>query len=186
LKSLLEISPASTLFVYVGQLGAGRGIQLVVDAFSSPQGQDHVVFIGDGPLRDTVEVASGRSARVHLMNPVKYPDLVGFISSADYGLCIIEPVSLSYRHALPNKLFEFAFAGLPVVASNLPDMAALVRDHSLGVSVEPSAEGVAKGLKLVKGFQVPDPLTLTALGWESQAEKIRTTYELIGALKKPQ
>jgi glycogen synthase len=46
-------------------------------------------------------------------------------------------VCRSYELTLPNKLFEYAAAGVPVLASDLPVLAAVVRGNGLGEVVAP-------------------------------------------------
>ena len=69
------------------------------------------------------------------MPPEAVPQMV---AGADAGLVLIEPICLSYRLTLPNKLFEYLSVGLPVIASDLPAIAAVVRDTGAGVIVDPA------------------------------------------------
>ena len=51
------------------------------------------------------------------------------------GFSLIKPVSKSYEQALPNKLFEYALAGIPVIASNLPEMDKIINKYQIGYTV---------------------------------------------------
>ena len=102
-------------------------------------------------------------------------------SSADFGICLIENVSLSNYFCLPNKLFENIFAGLPVIASNFPDMGELVKKYGVGIIVENSAEALAKAVENINldsfkrenfGYS-----KLFELSWDRQSEKIKSVYE---------
>jgi len=53
--------------------------------------------------------------RVIFCGKVDYDLLHEYTCSADAGLCFIQPVSISYQYALPNKLFEYIMAGIPVL-----------------------------------------------------------------------
>ena len=53
--------------------------------------------------------------RIFFIESVPYQSLGSFSASADIGLSIIQPISKSYEHALPNKLFEYAVIGKPIV-----------------------------------------------------------------------
>jgi glycosyltransferase involved in cell wall biosynthesis len=50
----------------------------------------------------------------------------------------IQPSTLNHRLTTPNKLFEAMAAGVPVVASDLPGMAAIVRETGCGRLVDPT------------------------------------------------
>ena len=64
------------------------------------------------------------------------------INAYDVGLFLLPPNNFNYRHALPNKFFEFIQAGLAVAIGPSPEMATLVERHGCGVvaeSFEPQA-----------------------------------------------
>ena len=74
-------------------------------------------------------------------------ELIGAISEASVGLALIQPVCLSYRMSLPNKVFEYVAAGLPVLGSDLPAISAVVNEHRIGLLAEPGdVENVAAKL----------------------------------------
>ncbi|MBP6575207.1 MAG: glycosyltransferase, partial [Flavobacteriales bacterium] len=47
--------------------------------------------------------------------------------------------NLNYRFSLPNKLFDYLNAGIPVLATDLPEVAGIVRQYDAGV-VLPTAD----------------------------------------------
>ena len=76
--------------------------------------------------------SEGVSDRVEFAAPVPPGKVVESIREAGAGLALIQPVCLSYRMSLPNKLFEYLAAGVPVLASDLPAIGALVPKHGIG------------------------------------------------------
>ena len=50
-------------------------------------------------------------------------------------MALIKPIGLSNQFALPNKIFEYAVCGVPVLASNLVNMQSYVGKHKLGMCV---------------------------------------------------
>ncbi|MDZ7765466.1 MAG: glycosyltransferase [Melioribacteraceae bacterium] len=61
---------------------------------------------------------------------------MNYTAAADVGVCLIENISISYYHALPNKLFEYIMAGIPVISSSLPQMKKIVEQYNVGVCVD--------------------------------------------------
>lgn len=70
--------------------------------------------------------------RVRVLDPVPYADLVATLNAYDVGVFLLPPLTFNYRHALPNKLFDFVQARLGVVVGPSPEMAAYVEKYSLG------------------------------------------------------
>lgn len=178
LRDRLEIGPDVPLFVYVGALEAGRGIDLLLRTFDESHLGAHVAFIGSGGLRETIEQASAHHNSIHYCPPVPHEQLVAFIREATGGFCLIEGGSLSNHFCLPNKLFEYAFAGLPIIASRLPDIESLVKRYQLGVCADLTVGSVEEAI--LKCIASPSNLPigrLHELSWESQAEDLRGLYE---------
>jgi glycosyltransferase involved in cell wall biosynthesis len=76
--------------------------------------------------------------RVEIADPVAPNGVVAALREADLGVALIEPANLSYRLTLPNKLFEYALAGLPVLGSDIPMIASFVGEHQVGDVVDPA------------------------------------------------
>jgi glycosyltransferase involved in cell wall biosynthesis len=95
----------------------------------------HLVLLGDGqlavPLRHRAG-ALGIGGRVHLLPPVPPHDVVAYAASADVGVSPIIPSCLNYRYSLPNKLFQTMAAGIPVVASDFPQVRDIVEGTRSG------------------------------------------------------
>jgi glycosyltransferase involved in cell wall biosynthesis len=136
-REKLGIRDDQTIFLYQGGLVEGRGIDLMLEAFSDLESDHNVlVCMGYGSLEGVVRAKSICQPTV-FFHPAVDPDvLLSYTSSADYGIAFIEDCSLSDRYCLPNKLFEYLMAGLPVLTSNLPEMRRLVESEGVGVVAE--------------------------------------------------
>jgi len=177
LRDRLGIEKEVPLFVYVGALEPGRGIELILEAFAGSNDGVHVAFIGSGGLRETLERASELHDNVHYCPPVPHDQLVDFIREATGGFCLIEDVSLSDHYCLPNKLFEYAFAGLPVIASRLPDIERFVEEYQLGVCADLDTVSIRDAALECMARPRDLPLErLQPLSWASQAEELRALY----------
>ena len=73
--------------------------------------------------------------RIHFLGRVPYIKMLELTMCANVGFSLIRPISQSYKQALPNKIFEYALANVPVIASNLPEMESFIKKYDLGFTV---------------------------------------------------
>ena len=139
LRARLGLPPERPLALYQGLFRNGRGLDLLIRAMTDVPGAD-LVLIGEGPEEDALHrlAASCLGRRAHFV-PFTDPDhLLALTADADLGCIPILPLTESLRLALPNKVFEYAAAGLPILAgSGIRPLAELVRAHDAGPVVDP-------------------------------------------------
>lgn len=118
--------------------GAGINIQRgAEEAVLAMQYIDHalLLIVGGG---DVIPVLRKMVAGHHLGDKVRFEgkkapsDLVFYTESADLGLSLDKDTNLNYRYSLPNKLFDYIHAGIPVLASNLPEVRKIVEEYGIG------------------------------------------------------
>lgn len=86
--------------------------------------------------------------RVRLMGKLPYARMMDYTRNADLGLTLDKDTNLNYRFSLPNKLFDYLHAGIPVLATDLPEVAAIVCGEDCG-TVLPNAtpQTIAQAVK---------------------------------------
>lgn len=129
-------APSAPVAVYLGGLMPGRGLEQAIEALALvPELQLKLIGPGRKTYREGLRRLSARvgvSDRVEMSPAVPPSDVVAAIDGATMGLMLIQPICRSYELTLPNKLFEYAAAGLPILTSDLPVIGPLVRDEGLG------------------------------------------------------
>lgn len=132
------------VFLYQGGLKSGRGVEMLVEAFSLFNSDSNViVFMGFGPLKDIIINASKVHKTIFFHQAVHSNTLLKYTSSADFGILFYEDTCLNHRYCSPNKVFEYLMAGLPVLSSKLLEMNRLVNKEGVGIV---SSENTVKGL----------------------------------------
>ena len=149
LREELNIAKEKRIFLYQGALSKGRGIETLLEAFETLKDKNSIiVFMGYGTLEERIKQASKEHSNIFYHKAVSPEIVLHYTSSADYGVSMIEDSCLSYRYCLPNKLFEYAMANLPVIVSNLPEMRKVVEENKIGVvAQESSIDGITKAIE---------------------------------------
>jgi glycosyltransferase involved in cell wall biosynthesis len=190
LRSDLGLDATVPLILHLGQMGAGRGLETFLGAMVEVAPPAVAVFLGGGAfayrerLRSLAE-GLGIGQRVFFHDPVPPVDIYRYASSATIGVALIESACLSYRYTLPNKSFEYLHAGLPVVASDIPEMAAIVRDYKVG---EIFHEGDSRELadvinkllaspELLAYYRQMSLLATQELTWSKESPRLVNIYE---------
>jgi glycosyltransferase involved in cell wall biosynthesis len=126
-----------TIILYQGALMEGRGIYKLIELVS--KNNDYALFIiGDGPERNKINdmiLRTNLFRKIILSDAVPYDELHNITCSADISTALFEDISLSYKLALPNKLFESMMAGVPVIASDLPAIRRIYDKHPFGALI---------------------------------------------------
>jgi glycogen(starch) synthase len=138
LRERCGLDTATPLAIYQGVIHHGRGIAPFLRAMQQLH-EIHLVILGDGPAQEDLQRYAHElrvDARVHWMGSVPYDALHAYTCGADIGLCLIEPLSMSYEYALPNKLFEYIMARVPVLATDLPALRRVYERYSYGMLVD--------------------------------------------------
>lgn len=135
-------APEGPYVIFFGGLARWHGVSAMLAATDADEWPASVrlVVIGDGAERDLVLAASQRSRRVCYLGYKPYEELPSYIVGAFAGLCVIsDPDGRSSTGLFPLKLFETLACGVPVIVSDFPGQADLIRNCRCGRVVPPDA-----------------------------------------------
>jgi glycosyltransferase involved in cell wall biosynthesis len=185
LREPLGLGDKEMVFLYQGVIGVGRGIQILLNVFADLGGGKHIVFMGYGGLVDRVREYSGMYSNIHYMPAVPPDVLHDYTADADVGLCVIENLCLSYYLSLPNKVFEYLNAGLPVVVSRFPEMVRYGEHSGCGWAVSASERNVHALIQTLEPEDITRKRDAVARirgvhTWESQEEALLSVYRRLG------
>ena len=187
LREPLGLSPGTPIVLYQGSIQENRGIEPAIDAVEL---LDDVVLVivGYGYYRDALEELVRRrnlGDRVRFFGPIPNHELLHWTASADVGLCNIVNASLSYYTTLPNKLFEYMMAEVPVLGSDSPGIGKVVRETGVGEVVDPvdPADLAAATMKILSD---PEPYRSACrkarqrYNWRVESQKLLEVYARLG------
>lgn len=184
-RETFNITGNQTIFLYQGGLSKGRGVEMLIEAFKKIDADAVFILMGYGPLEKMIQEVSKEYKNIYFHQAVPPQILLEYTSSADFGICAIEDVCLSYRYCLPNKMFEYIMAEIPVIASNLSEMKHLVESNKIGVVAKENTpieliNVVNEALKLDQDTLGENLRKLkTIYNWEEQE---KTLLDLYGSL----
>jgi len=172
--------------LYQGGLQQGRGLETLIKAASQIP-NTYFVFIGGGRLENKLHhlvQALALEDRVHFIPTVSLIELPSYTMSADLGIQPLENTCFNHFSTDSNKLFEYIMAGLPVVASNFPEIRHVINTYDVGILSKPGdmTSLVAAIQQLVSNSEQRKKYssnTLVAakdLSWEEQQDKLLNLY----------
>jgi glycosyltransferase involved in cell wall biosynthesis len=138
LKEKLYIRADKKILLYQGVILQGRGLQPIFNALKKLP-NCVLVILGHGEYEDYFKDMADEMnlhSQVFFLGKVNQNELINYTAAADVGLSLIENISLSYHYALPNKLFEYIMAEVPVIVSKLPQMMEIVVEYSVGEVID--------------------------------------------------
>jgi glycosyltransferase involved in cell wall biosynthesis len=185
------------LLVYSGGMSWRRGVDTAIDALTSLPGV-HLALVAreeDPDVPGLIRHAAERSVedRVHVVPYVPVDQVVDYVAGASIGLV---PILHRPNHELSliTKYFEYLHARLPIITSDVREMAEAVRRTGVGeVFTAADAVSLAEAVRRVLAtperyravYQGPDD-PRAAYRWERQAKRLDALYrELTGAVPGP-
>jgi len=149
----LGIDTDKVIFLFQGGYLPGRGIDSLIDVFKKLERKNPklvLVFLVYGEGVEELKERVKNMNNIYWHEKVSPLEYMKYVSSADWGIYLMENICKNHDYALPNKIFDYLLAGLPVVVSNLKEMTKLVENHKVGYTIDP--ENKNEVIKLLKDF----------------------------------
>jgi glycosyltransferase involved in cell wall biosynthesis len=180
IRRRLGLGPETHVVLYQGGLLTDRGIEQGMEAILHVP--DAVLAImGFGPAQAEIEglAASSRYRdRVRMLEPVSPDELLEWTASADVMLMAIQPTSVNHRYTTPQKLWEAIAAGTPVVATDLPGMAGIVRETGCGLLVDATdPTDIARAIREIVDAPAADRRAMRERTWQAGQDRYNWEHE---------
>jgi glycosyltransferase involved in cell wall biosynthesis len=161
----------------------GRGVEILLETFKNIDNREAViVFMGYGELEGLIKNTVKEYKNIYFHQAVESTILLDYTSSADFGTSTIEDSCLSYRYSLPNKMFEYIMAEIPVIVSNLQEMKKFVYQNGVGVvTSQNNPKGLQKAIEeatLLNRAELQKNIEKTKkiYNWEEQEKNLLKLY----------
>ena len=192
LRQHLGLAPNVRIALYQGNIQANRSLDQLVNAAPFLDPDIVIVMMGRAVEATRIQLAAliaekGVADRVKIIPAVPYAELLDWTTSADLGLTIFQPgYTRSIRYCLPNKLFEYLMAGLPVLSSQLDAIAEVLERYEVGrvlPSLAPQDIGASINAMLVDADALArmrknaQEATRTEFHWDNEKQKLIQLYD---------
>ena len=176
------------IIIFHGHYKPGRGLQNLVQSMKYLP-EVKLVLVGGGELKDRLLnlVSDLKLTNIEFVDYINQNELISHAAKADIGIVLFEATSLNYSFALPNKFFEYAMAGLPILASDIETLKYYVQKYDTGKTVNPdNIEQISNTLKemLSDNFNLKkwknNCLQMAMeCNWENESKKLEKLYNEI-------
>lgn len=181
-----RINNSSKIILYQGALNLGRGLEDSIKAMQFIDGAE-LWLAGDGDLTQKLKCLVEElklETKVKFLGRLPFQKLNEVTRMADLGISLEEDLGLNYRFALPNKLFDYIQAGVPVLVSDLPEMRRIVEQYKIGMIAQThQRKELAEAIKAALFDQEKRyiwmknmPLAATELCWENEERIVREIF----------
>src|SRR5699024_5465976 len=137
------LNPDQKILLFQGGYSLHRGIPALLEASNLLREDWSLVFMGWGKLeaeiREYADAESDRPegrARVAMVPSAPHDELLKWTAGASLGTIPYENTGLNHLYCSPNKLWEYPAAGVPILASNMPEMKKKIDDYGIGITVD--------------------------------------------------
>lgn len=150
-KSAIGVEDDRFLIVLQGAgINVDRGAEELVEAMAKVKNAT-LMIIGSGdalPFLKTSVNKLGLSDKVIFKPKMPFEEMMRHTAAADLGVSLDKDTNLNYRYSLPNKVFDYALAGVPVLVSDLVEVEKLVLEYQIGEVVEElTPNGISNEIK---------------------------------------
>lgn len=119
--------------------GAGinidRGAEEMIEAIQLIENAV-LIIVGDGDVVPDLKkkvLAEGWEEKVLFFGKRPYNELMNFTALSDVGISLDKNSNINYRFSLPNKIFDYIHAGIPLFVSDLTEITKIVEGYNVGV-----------------------------------------------------
>jgi glycosyltransferase involved in cell wall biosynthesis len=151
---------------------------------------DGIVFFETGG-GDVIEILKRKADKLAINDKVifkpkqHYHELMQYTANADLGLTLDKDTNLNYRFSLPNKLFDYIHAGIPILASPLPEIKKIIDRYKIGdfiPSHDPKliaqkVNEIIENRAIIDDWKKNLNLAVQDLSWETEERVLKQVYE---------
>lgn len=166
-----------------------RGGEELIEAVKLTEGVSLLIIGSGDEYTNLIEKTESLqlSSRIKFIPKVPWHTLMKYTRSADAGLSLDKNTNLNYHFSLPNKLFDYLSAGIPVISTDLPEIAKIINEFRCGILIaKPDPEEISSVIKklrdnkvLLKELKANAVAASESINWEKESMNVEKLYRSI-------
>ncbi|HNY15656.1 MAG TPA: glycosyltransferase, partial [Bacteroidales bacterium] len=180
------------LILQGGGINIDRGGEELIEAVSRLE-KVFLIIAGSGDVIGLLKekaIELNSFDRIRFISKLPWEEMMRYTKSSDAGLSLDKDTNLNYHFSLPNKLFDYISAGIPVIAGNLPEVKKIIDENSCGICIPSvSPEEIGKAITrlrddriLLNNMRLNSVSASESLNWDLESSKVKNFYEELFAL----
>ena len=179
--------PNYQLIVQGAGMNNGRGMEELIHAMALLPTQFTLLLVGSGIVWEKCRELTQQlnlTDRIEFRDRVPFEQLAEITRNSWLGLSLDKPVSVNNTYFLPNKIFDYIHAGIPILASSLPEVKAIIEQYSVGYCIEQVTPGsIAAAIQYVyehpqeyREWQANTAHAAAELNWDLETQQLDKVY----------
>lgn len=193
IKTRLELGLPENQHIVILQ-GAGinveRGAEELLEAFKFLENNYVLLIVGGGDVIQQLKINAKDellAGRVIFVDKISALELRQYTLNANLGVTIDKDSNMNYHFSLPNKVFDYVHAGIPILSSKLPEIEFLLNKYKIGIFIDThKPEHIAQKIRAFiesenySSFKNNTKLASSENNWQTEKQKlIKLINELV-------
>ncbi len=188
--SLPEEVKNSSFIIYQGAVNKDRGLEEIIEIIYEER-TFKLIIAGDG---DVIKALKKKvkfldiEANVFFTGKLRPQELKWLTRQASLGVSLEKKTNLNYYYALPNKIFDYIHAGIPVLCSGFPEMRKIVQGYEVGRITDPeNRKEIRRLIELMledeetrRKWKNNTRIAAEELNWGNEQKKLLSIYKKVG------